>query len=240
MPTDPGHAEPAPGQPEPPAHPEAPADARRAEAPADASRAGAPTDAPRPGADADALPADRRRADAVRNRARIVAAARDALAGAAPGEELRLNAVAKAAGVGQGTLYRHFATREELLAEVHRQDVAELVDEADTLLTAYSPVEALGRWFDRLTAYARVKRGVLAALEPRAWNALTARSHGTLTEAIERLLAAGRADGSIRADVDARDVMVLIAYLSRLEESEWPTRARHLLDVLLNGLRTRP
>ncbi|NJA60407.1 TetR/AcrR family transcriptional regulator [Streptomyces sp. NEAU-H3] len=203
MPTDPGHAEPAPGQPEPPAHPEAPADA------------------PRPEADADALPADRRRADAVRNRARIVAAARDALAGAAPGEELRLNAVAKAAGVGQGTLYRHFATREELLAEVHRQDVAELVDEADTLLTAYSPVEALGRWFDRLTAYARVKRGVLAALEPRAWNALTARSHGTLTEAIERLL-------------------VLIAYLSRLEESEWPTRARHLLDVLLNGLRTRP
>ncbi|WP_433341095.1 TetR/AcrR family transcriptional regulator [Streptomyces sp. CA-253872] len=194
----------------------------------------------RPASPADDLPADRRRADAVRNRARIVAAARDALAGAAPGEELRLNAVAKAAGVGQGTLYRHFATREELLAEVHRQDVAELVDEADALLAAHPPVEALGRWFDRLTAYARVKRGVLAALEPRAWNALTARSHGTLTEAIERLLAAGRADGSIRADVDARDVMILIAYLSRLEESEWPTRARHLLDVLLNGLRARP
>jgi AcrR family transcriptional regulator len=183
---------------------------------------------------------DRRRADAVRNRERIVAAAREALAAAAPGEELRLNAVAKAAGVGQGTLYRHFATREELLAEAHRQDVAELVAEADALLAACAPVEALGRWFDRLTAYARVKRGVLAALDPKAWNALTERSHDTLTGAIERLLAAGQADGSIRDDVDARDVMILIAYLSRLEEPEWPTRARHLLDVLLHGLRARP
>ncbi|MET8558063.1 TetR/AcrR family transcriptional regulator [Streptomyces sp. NPDC004959] len=220
MPTDPGQPGP---QSEPPTRPEA-APANRPPAPALPN---------------DSLPPDRRRADAVRNRARIVAAARDALAAATPGEELRLNAVAKAAGVGQGTLYRHFATREELLAEVHRQDVAELVDEADALLGAHPPVEALSRWFDRLTAYARVKRGVLAALEPRAWTALTARSHGTLTEAIERLLAAGRADGSIRADVDARDVMILIAYLSRLEETEWPTRARHLLDVLLNGLRTR-
>ena len=80
------------------------------------------------------------RADAAGNRARIIAAARAALA---RGGEVRLNAIARQAGVGQGTLYRHFPTRDELLAEVYREDVGELVAAAPALLAGHQPLAAL-------------------------------------------------------------------------------------------------
>ncbi|HEX3587991.1 MAG TPA: TetR/AcrR family transcriptional regulator [Pseudonocardiaceae bacterium] len=176
----------------------------------------------------------RRRADATENRARIIEAARTVIANS---DELKLNAIAKAAGVGQGTFYRHFPTREDLLAEVYRQDVDELVAMAPTLLAAHEPVEALSRWFDRVADYARVKRGVLAAVEVAVWRDLSAHSLGPIGDALTTLLDAGKANRTIRTDVDARDVIILIGYLSRLDESEWDTRARHLLDIVLNGLR---
>ncbi|SDN72993.1 TetR/AcrR family transcriptional regulator [Actinacidiphila guanduensis] len=184
------------------------------------------------------MTAPRRRADATENRARIIEAARAALA-AGP-QELKLNAVARQAGVGQGTLYRHFPTREDLLAEVYRQDVDELVAAAPQLLERHPPVEALARWFDRLVGYARVKRGVLTAVTAGAAQDLAAGSHGPIGDAVTALLAAGQAEGTIRPDVDARDVIVLIGYLSHLSEQEWEPRARHLLTVVLDGLRTRP
>ncbi|MCS0638343.1 TetR/AcrR family transcriptional regulator [Streptomyces sp. LP05-1] len=181
-------------------------------------------------------PAPRRRADAAANRARIVQAAREAVAESG---DIALNAVAKQAGVGQGTLYRHFPTREDLLAEVYRQEVDELVAAAPALLIEYEPAEALARWFDRVADYARVKRGVLAAVEVAVWRDLTTHSLGPIGDAVTTLLEAGRADGSLRPDVDARDVILLIGYLSRLDDAEWDTRARHLLDVVLDGLRPR-
>ena len=104
----------------------------------------------------------RLRADAADNRARIIAAARAAIADAG---EVKLNAIARQAGVGQGTLYRHFPTREDLLAEVYREDVGELVAAAPALLAEHEPLTALARWFDRVAGYARVKRGVFAAVE---------------------------------------------------------------------------
>ena len=75
-------------------------------------------------------------------------------------------AIAKRAGVGQGTLYRHFPARADLLAEVYRRDVDELVAAAPALLGEHEPIEALSRWFDRVADYARVKRGVLT---PSKW-----------------------------------------------------------------------
>ncbi|WP_033294411.1 TetR/AcrR family transcriptional regulator [Amycolatopsis jejuensis] len=176
-----------------------------------------------------------RRADARENRERIVEIAREVVAGSG---ELRLNAVAKRAGVGQGTLYRHFPTREDLLAEVYRQEVQELVALAPDLLTSHGPVDALVRWFDRLADYAKVKRGVLAAVEVAVWKDLSKESHGPIGDAITVLLDAGKSEGTIRADIDARDLITLSGYLTRLDEDEWDTRARHLLDVLLNGIRT--
>jgi AcrR family transcriptional regulator len=177
-----------------------------------------------------------RRADAAENRARIIQAARVVIANS---DELRLNAIAKQAGVGQGTLYRHFPTREDLLAEVYRQDVDDLVAAAPALLAEHEPVAALARWFDRVADYARVKRGVFAAVEVAVWKDLSAHSLGPIGDALTTLLDAGKADGTIRPDVDARDVILLIGYLSRLGEAEWEARARHLLDVVLDGLRRR-
>jgi AcrR family transcriptional regulator len=178
----------------------------------------------------------RRRADATDNRARIIQAARAAIADA---DEIKLNAIAKQAGVGQGTLYRHFPTREDLLVEVYREDVGELVAAAPALLAEHDPLTALARWFDRVVEYAQIKRGVFAAIEASVWRDLSAHSLGPIGDALTMLLDAGKTGGVIRSDVDARDVILLIGYLTRLEQAEWDTRARHLLGVILDGLRRR-
>ncbi len=176
------------------------------------------------------------RADAAGNRARIITAARAAIAN---GGEVKLNAIARQAGVGQGTLYRHFPTRDDLLAEVYREDVGELVAAAPALLAAHEPLTALARWLDRVADYAQVKRGVFAAVEAGVSQGLAAHSLGPIGEALTWLLDAGKADGTIRPDVDARDVILLIGYLTRLEQGEWDARSRHLLQVILDGLRAR-
>jgi AcrR family transcriptional regulator len=155
-----------------------------------------------------------RRSDAAENRARIVEVARAVLA---ESDDVRLNAIAKRAGVGQGTLYRHFPTREALLAEVYRQDVDELVAAAPALLADHEPADALARWFDRVVEYAEVKRGLLAAVETGVWRELVAQSHGPIGDAVTLLLDAGRATGAFRPDVDARE--------------------RPLMRVILDGVR---
>ena len=187
------------------------------------------------------MPARASRSDAVANRERIVAAARAALAGSngAIGE-LSLHLVAKAAGVGQGTLYRHFPSREHLLAEVYRQEMGDLADAVPPLLARYPPLEALTHWLDRLIEYARVKRGVMAAIEASAWQDLYADNHGRLDEALTEVLAQGKAAGEVRGDIDAADVILLLGALSRVPEAEWDARARTLVAVIVDGLRLRP
>ncbi|MFE3800428.1 TetR/AcrR family transcriptional regulator, partial [Nocardia tengchongensis] len=137
-----------------------------------------------------------RRVDAQRNRERILQVARELVRG--PGE-LKLNAVAKACGIGQGTLYRHFPTREDLLAEVYRREMDELVAAAPHLLATHGPLDALAAWFDRVAAYARVKRDVFAAVEAATWRDLAAHGLGPIGEAVELLLAAGRSAGAVAA-----------------------------------------
>ena len=178
----------------------------------------------------------RQRADAQRNRERILEAARELVH--QPGE-LKLNAVAKACGIGQGTLYRHFPTREDLLAEVYRRDVDELIAAAPRLLAEHPPLDALAAWFDRVAAYARVKRDVFAAVEAATWRDLAAHSLGPIGEAVELLLAAGRSAGTVRADAQAGDVIVLISWLSRLDDAELDARGPRLLSIIIDGLRAR-
>lgn len=175
-----------------------------------------------------------RRLDAQRNRDRILATARKLLG--EPGD-LRLNAVAKASGVGQGTLYRHFPTREALLAAVYERDIDDLIAAAPALLATHPPLKALSAWFERVTAYARIKRDVFAALEAGTWRDLADHSLGPIGDAIEMLLEAGRAEGSIRPDIQARDIIILISWLNKLEDDELDTRAPVLLTVLVDGLR---
>jgi len=178
----------------------------------------------------------KRRSDATENWTRIVEVAREVLA---ESDDVRLNAIAKRAGVGQGTLYRHFPTREALLAEVYRRDVDELVAAAPALLAEHDPDGALARWFDRVVDYAEVKRGLLAAVETGVWRELVARSHGPIGDALTLLLDAGAASGAFRPDVDARDVVLLMGCLTRLDPDEWHLRARPLMRIVLDGVRAR-
>jgi AcrR family transcriptional regulator len=181
-----------------------------------------------------------RRSDAVANRDRIVEAARAELSesnGAAA--ELKLHRVAKSAGVGQGTLYRHFPTREHLLAEVYRYELTQLVEAVPPLLAEFPPLRALTGWFERLVEYARVKRGVMAAIEASAWHDLYSDHHHRLDEALGMLLDRGKDAGQVRADVDATDVILLLGALSRIPEAEWDARARTVVAVIVDGLRPR-
>ena len=176
------------------------------------------------------------RSDAARNRAMIVDAARELVA--EPGE-LKLSLVARRAGVGQGTLYRHFATRDELVRALYDQEIDDLVALAHALLGEHSPDVALQRWFDQLAAYARVKLGVIAAVEASVWQDISAQTMGKLAEALTALLDAGREQGVLRGDVDARDVILLSWFLAHVERAEWDERTPRLLSVLLDGLRVR-
>ncbi|GAB2939906.1 SbtR family transcriptional regulator [Streptomyces mayteni] len=85
--------------------------------------------------------------------------------------------------------------------------------------------------------YAEIKRGVLAALQPAAWRDLAADSHNPIEGALDLLLDAGKAADAVRRDVDAHGVILLVGYLSRLDESEWRSTARPLMGVILDGLR---
>jgi len=174
------------------------------------------------------------RSDAEQNRARILAAAAAALA---ESSDATLNSIARRAGVGQGTMYRHFPNREALLLAVYRQDVQAVIDAAPTLLARYPPDEALRRWFDRLASYGRIKHGVAEAVEAATRADLSSAWYEPVTGAITLLLAAGQAAGQIRADVDADEVLLLVGFLWRLDNDGWEKRAAHLLDVVMDGLR---
>jgi AcrR family transcriptional regulator len=186
------------------------------------------------------VPSRERRSDAVANRDRIVAAARAELSRSnGASDELKLHGVAKAAGVGQGTLYRHFPTREHLLAEVYRYELTELVDAVAPLLAEHPPLRALTCWLRRVVEYARVKRGVMAAIEASAWRDVDAGQHHRLDEALGLLLARGQAAGELRADIDVTDVILLLGALSRIPESEWEARVHRIVAVIVDGLRAR-
>ncbi len=185
------------------------------------------------------MPPRARRTDAVDNRARIVAAARAALAESNGAIDVKLHLIAKAAGVGQGTLYRNFPTREHLLAEAYRDEVRDLVDAVPELLQAHAPLEALTLWLGRVADYARVKRGVIAAIEASAWQELYTDQHDRLDRALDDLLARGRESGQVRSGVDAADVILLLGGLSRIPADQWTARAPTLIAVIVDGLRRR-
>lgn len=122
---------------------------------------------------------------------------------------------------------------------MYRHQVENLVTAAPQLLATHAPLEAIAFWFDQVAAYARVKRDVFAAVEAAAGRDLAAHRFGPIGQAVESLLAAGRSDGSVRADVQARDVIILISWLSRLDDQELDQRGPPLLAVLVDALRPR-
>ncbi|MBA8795760.1 AcrR family transcriptional regulator [Friedmanniella endophytica] len=176
------------------------------------------------------------RADARENRARILAVAREAFA---TDGQTSLNQVAQRAGVGPGTLYRHFATREDLVLAVYQEEVERLVGTVPELLATRTPIEALREWITELVEAMRRKHGLGDALGPGARAAANEQNRGPVVAAIAAILDAGRADGTIRADVDAGDVLQLTAGLWRAAPGP-DDRSPRMLGLILDGLRAQP
>jgi AcrR family transcriptional regulator len=177
------------------------------------------------------------RSDAEQNRARILEVARTALTASS---DTTLNSIAKLAGVGQGTMYRHFPNREALLLAVYRHDVQAVIDAAPALLAVNPPFEALRLWLDRLASYGRIKHSVAEAVEAATRADLSSEYYDQVVAMITLLLDAGKAVDAVRPDVDADEVLLLVGFLWRIDSLGWEARSRHMLDLVMDGLRRQP
>jgi AcrR family transcriptional regulator len=178
------------------------------------------------------------RADARRNRERLLAAATEAFAEA--GTDVSLEAIAKRAGVGIGTLYRHFPSRAALVEAAYRSEVDHLCDAAKELLAEHPPDAALAEWMDRYVGYGAAKRGMSDALQSvvASKSDLYAESRTRILEAIATLLEAGAAAGTIRSDVDAEDVLRSMGAVWLMTDDRlWSEQAHKTLGLLMDGLR---
>lgn len=176
-----------------------------------------------------------RRVDAERNRARILDAARSALL---ESEDVSMHAIAKRAGIGQGTLYRNFPNREALILAVHRHGIQELVDATPVLAEAHSPTDGLRRWLRDLARHSRGKCGLAGALLSSTYQTLCSEDYQPIVDALEILLQACRNAGEIRSDVDARDLLLLVSFLWYVEpDNEGRGRSDRLLDIVIDALR---
>ena len=159
----------------------------------------------------------------------------------AGGADASLEAVARRAGVGIGTLYRHFPTREDLFEAVYRREVEQLGDFAEHLKGEPDAVEALRRWLRSNVEFVATKKGMLAALQLAAGSSeLYAYSFDRLTKAVGALLARAVTAGEIRADIGPEDVLrALIGMCYLHDQPGWQKSVLRLVDVFVDGLRVR-
>jgi AcrR family transcriptional regulator len=178
------------------------------------------------------------RADAQRNREQLLAAAVAAFSRSGP--QATLESIARAAGVGIGTLYRHFPSREALIDAAYRSELARLCDSVPGLLAALPPDRAMRAWMDNFVDYMTTKRGMgeaLRAVVASGGNPF-AESRARLLAAIDALLHAGAQVGLLRPDVSPDDVLVGISGVSVLAaEPSQRDQAGRLLDLIMDGLR---
>lgn len=175
------------------------------------------------------------RADALLNRERILAVAYPAFA---DDPRVSLNAIAKLAGVGAGTLYRHFPTREDLILAVYQQEVQSLVAAVPDILDEYPPLAALRVWFLRLADLVRVKHGLGEALQTAAAQEVVNETYAPVTEAIGVLLRACENAGDVRPGLEPADVLLLMGFLWRVGPGDaGDQQARRVLDLAIRGLR---
>jgi AcrR family transcriptional regulator len=178
------------------------------------------------------------RADAIRNRERVLEAAKAVFSQGEAGASLE--AVARHAGVGIGTLYRHFPTREALYEAVYRHEVEQLVELAKHLEEETAPVEALRRWLQAGVEFMATKKGMAAALAMAAHGSseLVAYSLDRLTGAVGQLLQRAAAAGEIRADIDPEDLLrALVGMCYAHDRPGWQAKVLRLVDVFIDGLR---
>jgi AcrR family transcriptional regulator len=184
--------------------------------------------------------ARRPRADAVRNRERVLAAAKAVFSKG--GADASLEAVAKRAQVGIGTLYRHFPTREALFEAVYRHEVQHLSELAEQLKdeTSLSPVEALRRWLHSDIELVATKKGMSAALALAVHgpSKLYADSLDRLAKAAAVLLDRAVAAGEIRSDISPKDLLrALVGMCYMQDQPGWQASVLRLVDIFVDGLR---
>lgn len=175
------------------------------------------------------------RSDARRNREKLLGVATAAFAAAAGGP-VSLESIAREAGVGIGTLYRHFPSREALVEAIFRAELAEVAASAEQLVKRHPPKVALRRWMDRYATFVTAKRGMAeslaalfssGALEPT-------QTRASIVGAVEMLLRAGADDGSLRPDVAADDVASSLIGIFLASGS--PEQTGRMLDLLVAGV----
>ncbi|MBV8104812.1 MAG: TetR/AcrR family transcriptional regulator [Hyphomicrobiales bacterium] len=179
------------------------------------------------------------RADGRRNRERLIEAAKAAFGEV--GADVSLEEIARRAGVGIGTLYRHFPTRDAIVEAVYRREVVHLAGAAARLIGSMPAGEALHQWMRLFVDYIATKKLIAAALGAIAGRGsdLYSFSAGLIADALALLLDRARAAGEIRPDVDPGDLLRALAGLTYGNaDPGWQASALRLIDILMDGLRT--
>ncbi|MFC5748387.1 TetR/AcrR family transcriptional regulator [Actinomadura rugatobispora] len=176
------------------------------------------------------------RADARRNRDALLVAAREAFLA---DDDAHVEEIARRAGVAVGTLYRHFETREALVAEVYRQEVADLCSTPARLLAQHAPDEALRTFLLLLVEHAAVGRGMGEALEciMGTDSPVFDDARDEMTRALDELLAAGIAAGLVRSGINGRIVLRALGGICGMRAEGWKDDAVHIATILYDGLR---
>ncbi|MCD5987959.1 TetR/AcrR family transcriptional regulator [Pseudomonas sp. CDFA 553] len=176
------------------------------------------------------------RSDARKNRERILAVAVEELT---IDPAIPLSTIAKKAGVGQGTFYRHFPTREKLVFEVYQFEMQQVASLAEELLAAKPPKEALREWMDCLAEYAMTKAGLAAAIQQAAsvYEFPGKSGYAPVQTAAELLLRANEKAGSIRSGITNDDFFLAIAGIWQMDaQSDWRPRLARLMNLVMDGL----
>ena len=183
------------------------------------------------------------RADALRNYQKLLAAAAEAFAERGT-DDASLEEIARRAGVGIGTLYRHFPTRQALLEAVYRDQVEALRARADELMATKPPAEALASWLRDLIDFARTKRMLTTALLTtlNKDSEVMSSGSGIVRGAAADVLTHAQQAGAVRADADPGDLMRLVHAISMTTEwaGEDNEQADRMLALVLDGLKSQP
>jgi len=182
-------------------------------------------------------PQRRLRADAQRNIGSLLAAAK-AVFGTS-GVDAPAKEIADLAGVGVGTLYRHFPQRSDLVTAVLQHEIDACADAAPALAAAHEPGAALANWLHRYTEFLATKRGLATALHSGdpAFDALPGYFYQRLEPVLGSLLDAAAATGEIRADISARDLLLAVALLCTPVSDEGIAYSQRMVTLLIDGLR---
>src|SRR6201996_5223255 len=180
------------------------------------------------------------RADSARNRQLLIDTAKAAFADV--GLNVSLEEIARRAGVGIGTLYRHFPSREAVVEAVYRREVEQLAEAVPELLDSSTPGEALHKWMHLFVDYIATKRLIAPSLGPSTGRSSTlyASSAELITGALSTLIKRAIVSGDVRKDIDPSDLLrAMIGVTYQNPDAGWEASARRVIDLLMDGLKVK-